>query len=118
MTSLFPINPHKNNISNPQYHLNKVLDVYLKYYDNLLILGDLNSELQDSCLNDPSNANNLKGLKKKPTCLKKPNNSSCIDLFLTNRPRYFQNTSIIKTGICDFHKFVITVLKVSIKDKS
>ena len=27
-------NPHKNNISNHLYHLNKGLDVYLKHYDN------------------------------------------------------------------------------------
>ena len=39
-------NPHKNNISNHLHHLNKGLDVYLKHYDNLLILGVLNSELK------------------------------------------------------------------------
>ena len=36
-------NPDKNNISNNLHHLNKCLDVYLKHYDNLLILVDLNS---------------------------------------------------------------------------
>ena len=29
----------------------------------------------------------------------------------TNRSRYFQNTSTIETGISDFHKLVVTVLK-------
>ena len=58
-------NPHKNNISKHLHHLNKGLDVYLKHYDNLLILGDLNSDLKDSCLNAFSNVNNLKSLNKK-----------------------------------------------------
>ena len=95
--------------------MNKGLDVYLKHYDNLLILGDLNSDLKDGCLNAFSNVNNLKSLNKEPTCFKNPNNPSCIDLFLTNRSRYFQNTSTIETGISDFHKLVVTVLKMFYK---
>ena len=39
-------NPHKSNISNHLQYLNKGLDVYIKHYDNLLILGDLNSDLK------------------------------------------------------------------------
>ena len=93
--------------------MNKGLDVNLKHYDNLLLLGDLNSELKDSCLNAFSNVNNLKNLNKEPACFKNPNNLSCRDLFLTNRSRYFQNTSTIETGISDFHKLVVTVLKMS-----
>ena len=111
-------NPHKHNISNHLHHLNKGLDVYLKHYDNLLILGDLNSELKDSCLNDFSNVNNLKSLNKEPTCFKNPNNPSCIDLFLTNRSIYFQNTSTIETGISDCHKLVVTMLKMFYENKA
>ena len=108
-------NPHKNNISNHLYDLNKGLDVCLKHYDNLLILGDRNSELKDSCLNDFSKVNNLKSLSKEPTCFKNPNNLSCIDLFLKNRPRYFQIRFTIETGISDFHKLFVTVLKMFYK---
>ena len=92
--------------------MNLGLDVNLKHYDNLLLLGDLNSELKDSCLNAFSNVNNLKNLNKEPACFKNPNNLSCRDLFLTNRSRYFQNTSTIETGISDFHKLVVAVLKM------
>ena len=108
-------NPYKNNISSRLHHLNIGLDVNLKHYDNLLILGDLTSELKHSCLNAFSNINNLKSLNKEPTCFKNPNNLPCIDLFLTNRSRYFQNTSTIETGISDFHKLVVTVLKMFYK---
>ena len=108
-------NPHKNNISNHLHHLKKGLDVYLRHYDNLLILGDLNSELKDSCLNAFSNVDNLKSLNKEPTIFKNPNNPSCIYLLLANRSEYFQNTSTIETRISDFHKLVVTVLKMFYK---
>ena len=36
----------------------------------------------------------------------------CIDLFLTNRQKSFQNTSTFETGISDFHKLVVAVLKM------
>ena len=91
------------------------LDVYLKYYDNLFILGDLNSELKDNCLNGFPNVSNLKSLSKKRSCFENPDNRSCIELLLTNRSRNFQNTSTIVTGISDFHKLVATVLKMLFK---
>ena len=52
---------------------------------------------------------------KEPTCFKNPDHRSCIDLFLTNRPRTFQCTTTIETGISDFHKLVVTVLKTFYK---
>ena len=58
---------------------------------------------------------NLKDLVKEPTCFKNPDNPSCIGLFLTNRPRTFQCTTTIETGISDFHKLVVTVLKTFYK---
>ena len=42
-------------------------------------------------------------------------NPSCIDLFLTNRPKCFQSIMTIETGISDFHKIVITILKLFYK---
>ena len=38
-------------------------------------------------------------------------NKSCIDLFLTICSQTFQNSVTIETGVSDFHKMVITVLK-------
>ena len=70
-----------------------------------------NSEFSELCLNDFCDIYNLKNLVKKPTCYKSPDNPSCIDLFLANRPRTFQCTITIETGISDFHKLVVTVLK-------
>ena len=40
-------------------------------------------------------------------------NPSTIDLFLTNRPKCFQNTIGISSGISDFHKLVATSFKMA-----
>ena len=45
-------NPHKSNISNPLHHLGKGLDNCIGNYDNILLLGDFNSEFSEPCLND------------------------------------------------------------------
>ena len=47
------------------------------------------------------------------TCFKNPDRSTCTDLYLTNGPHSFQNTATISTGLYDFHKMTITVLKSS-----
>ena len=57
----------------------------------------------------------LSSLISEPTCYKNPDNPSCIDLILTNRPRSFQNSCTIETGLSDFHKMTITVLKSTFK---
>ena len=36
---------------------------------------------------------------------------SCIDLILTNKPRSFQCSSVIETGLSDFHKMTVNVMK-------
>ena len=54
---------------------------------------------------------NLKNLVKEPTCFKNIDKSSCVDLILTNKPSYFQTTTAVETGISDFHKFTLTIIK-------
>ena len=97
------------------HHLSKGLDNYIRNYDNILLLGDFNSEFSEPCLNNFCDIYNLKSLVKEPTCFKNPDSPSCIDLFLTNIPRTFQGTTTIETGISDFHKLVVTVLKTFYK---
>ena len=57
----------------------------------------------------------FKNLIKEPTCFKNPENPKCIDLMLTNRHRSFQNSCVIETGLSDFHKMTVTVLKAFFK---
>ena len=93
------------------HHLGNGIDNYIVNYDNILLLGDFNSEFSERCLNDFCDIYNFKNFVKKPTCYKNPDNPSCIDLFLPNRPITFQCTTTIGTGISDLHKLVVAVLK-------
>ena len=54
----------------------------------------------------------LRNLVKHPTCLKNLENPSCIDLLLTNKPLSFQTTAVIETGLSDFHKMIVAVMKM------
>ena len=49
----------------------------------------------------------------KPTCYKNPDRPSNIDLILINCPHSFQNFRVIETGLSDFHKMVLTVMKTT-----
>ena len=80
-------------------------------YDNFILIGDFNSEMTEEPMKAFCNSYNLKCLIKKPTCSKNINNPSCIDLILTNRSSYFQNTSVIETGLSDCHKLTMTTMK-------
>ena len=71
--------PHKSNISTDMHHLSKGLDIYMNKYDNILFLGDFNSETPESYLNDFCNVYNLWNIVKEPTCFNNPDNPSCID---------------------------------------
>ena len=57
----------------------------------------------------------LKNLIKDPTCYKNPNNPSCADLMFTNKARRFRRSRVIETGLTDFHKMTITLLKMQFR---
>ena len=106
-------NPHKSMI---QIHLNSIskqLDVLYKRYENFIIIGDLNSEISEEALCDFCCVYGLKNLVKNPTCFKNIDHPSCIDLILTNKSGSFQNTLVIETGLSDFHRLTVTVMKVN-----
>ena len=49
---------------------------------------------------------------KGATFYKNLENTSCIDLILTKKPRSFHGCRIIETGLSDFHKMTATVIKM------
>ena len=57
----------------------------------------------------------LKNMVKKPTCFKNPANPKCIDFIIINKPGMFQNVKTYETGLSDFHKLVVNVMKLSYK---
>ena len=56
---------------------------------------------------------NLFSLIKETTYYKNPQNPSFIDLILTSSSYSFQNSCLIETGLSDFHKMTVTVMKTS-----
>ena len=76
---------------------------------------DLNAGVENVSIKDFCTMYSLTSMINKPTCYKNPSNPSCIDLILTNYPRSFQNSCVIETGLSDFHKIVVTVMKTSYK---
>ena len=72
---------------------------------------DFNWCMDDSALIGFCETYILHNLVKHLTCFKNPENPSCIDLLLTNKPLSFQTTTVIKTGISDFHKMIVAVMK-------
>ena len=97
-------NPHNDNISNFVRQLGPIVDTFLSTYDNLLFLGDFNSETSEFIMKEFCEMYNLKILFKDPTCYKNPSNLSSIDVMLTNRPRSFLNCATIESGLSDHHK--------------
>ena len=89
------------------------LDQYLKTYEKFLLLGDFNAEDTEPILSEFLEQYETKNIMKNKTCFKNLDRPTYTDLFLTNSPHSFQNTMAISTGLSDFHKMIITVLKSS-----
>ena len=92
-------------------HLERAMDKFLTVYSNFLLIGDFNMQEDDTLLYDFLYQYDAFNLVKDETCFKNPDNPSCIDLLITNKKGSFQNTSVFWTGLSDFHKMAVTVLK-------
>ena len=78
-----------------------------KDYENFIFAVDFNCEETEQHLRLFLDQYHAFNIVKEKTCYKSINRPSCIDLFITNRNRSFQNTITLSTGISDFHKMVI-----------
>ena len=110
-------NPHKSLISQHLCVISKSLDTLLTKYDTVFLMGDFNADKNNTSLKDFCQLYNLKHLIKVPTCYKNPENPSIIDLMLTNSSYSYRNSCTIETGLSDFHKITVTVLKTFFQKK-
>ena len=78
-----------------------------------MIKGYFNLEANSITMSVFSDTYNLKNLIKEPTCYKSPNKPSCIDLMLPNKPRSFRYSCVIETGLYDFDRMTVTVMKAT-----
>ena len=57
----------------------------------------------------------LESIVKKPTYFKNPAKPTCIDLIIANKPGVFRNVKTYETGLSDFHKLVLIIMKLVTK---
>ena len=106
-------NPKRASIITHLSTLNKCTDIYTSKYDSLILLGDFNTGVEVAEIKSFCSSYNLTSMINKATCYKNPEESTCIDLILTNCPGSFQNSCVVETGLSDFYKMVVTVMKTS-----
>ena len=104
-------NSDKNLIISQLREIQVALDVLSSKYENVIIIGDFNSEPKESAMTDLCQAYNMENLINNFTCCKSPNKPTCIDLMLTNKPRFFKNSNLLETGQSDFDKMTLTVMR-------
>ena len=93
-------NPCRTLIGKHVNNLGMYIDKFSHEYENILIMGDFNSDPWNKILQEFCNLYDMKNVVTEPTCYKNYNQPTCIDL-----------TTTLETGISDFHKMTITVLK-------
>ena len=98
-------------IGSPLCALSKKLNIYSTSYDNFIILGDFNFEMEEQQIKDFCDSFSLKSLIRQPTCYKSPSNPTCIYLILSNARQKFQSTWLLETGLSDFHLMTVTVMR-------
>ena len=111
-TCIYPLgNTNKNRSHNAKYphtshHLREIdkdLDVLTPKYVNIILMGDFNAEPAVSVVFDFCEIYNLKNIIREKPCFKNPNNASCIDLIITNRPKILW---LLRQVYLTFTKFV------------
>ena len=72
-------NSHGRFISNHLINVGKNLDFLSTNYDNILLLGDFNAEVENNFLKEFCDLYEMKSLIRVPTCYKNPANPTYIE---------------------------------------
>ena len=91
-------NPDKKKIGNFLNEVGKKLDKLLAQYENLIFLGDFNSEVKEEEMKNFCETYDLTNLITEPTCFKSVENPSSIDVILTNRKESFENSTTAESS--------------------
>ena len=97
-------NPKKNLIANHLKCIGINLDSQLGQYENFILMGNFNVEPNDANMKEFCQIYGCENIVKDKTCFKNPINPTYIDLIITNRPKSFQESEVIETGLSDSHK--------------
>ena len=75
-------------------------------------MANLNADCHNGFLKEFFDLSNLKNPVKVPTYFKNPDFSASIDVTLTTSHRLFHSSCAIETGLSDFHKMKVAVMKI------
>ena len=106
-------NLHQNLISNHLECLNRLIDKHSNSFDYFIFIGDFNVSTNHNSMKNFCDLKGLRNLINVPTSYKNSDNPTSINLILTNRPSYFQHSTVFETGLSDFHLLTITEFKTS-----
>ena len=67
-------------------------------------MGDFNIEPNDATMRYFCQIYGGKNIVKDKTSVKNPITPTCIELIITNRPKSFQESEVIETGLSSFDK--------------
>ena len=107
----FPYDPHKNLIKEYLRVLTEGIQFHSKDYESFLLMGGCNAEITETNMSFFCEIYHLTDIIKQPAGFKNPSNPLCIDLFVTNNANCFQKSSVFETGLSNFHKLIVTVMK-------
>ena len=92
-------------------NLNSVLNKYISKYENIILIGDFNSSVENKRLADFTTLFNPESLIRSPTCFQS-SKPACIDLILTNKKELFKNSQTFEVGISDHHLLTLTSMRI------
>ena len=81
-------------IGNHLRALSEKLGIYSSRYNNFIILGSFNIEMEKQQIKAYCDNYGLKSLIRQPACYKGSSNLTYINLILTNAPQKFQSTCV------------------------
>ena len=70
----------------------------------MILIANYNIEPNEATKFDFCQVYNMCNLIRYYTCYKSPESPSCIEWTLTNKPKSFLKSAVIKTGLSGFHK--------------
>ena len=96
-----------------------IMNKFVNDYDNIIMMGDFNCDVDNKYENykilNFFESFSLTNIVKEPTYFKNPIKPTCIDLIITDRKESFSDTTVIETGLSDYHLMTVTCLNKYIK---
>ena len=99
-------NPHQNLISNHLESLHRLIDEYSNSFDNFIFIGDFSVSTNHDSMINFCDLNGLRNLINVLICYKHSGNPASVDLILTNRPSYFQHSTVFEL-VCQTFIFLL-----------